>query len=555
MNVEIWKEAIKEPELTFTVSADAKLKAMLKHHKNEVMFLLLIKERKPHVLEVYDILYPKNTTMDGAFCKIDHDDHSNSFYNRFVQLYGSDRTLEIWRDQIGIAHSHVNMGASFSGYDNTFIDDYLKQYRSNYFVFSVFNKSMQHTIHLYDSEQRAKFLMPYIVQPSEKEIAACMSRIARESSMILQDIAGGSGDLKSGYQRFVNLIQSPVDEKVLSRIDKSIEYLATRRMNDLDNTKNGHLARFQSAYDGYGYNGCQNNSEYTHGGLSRNIERDMFDEVIYGSKQPVNTKKSKPSSSTAVVSDEFAEIDVDSNMILDSLDYIMGVNYPELVHVWFNYGAPGAQVIPRIFKNMPIDNVKAMVIQRLIDMSFYDVGDSVFDIASLKSIYDSTNEFSANLVANNPNAYVSCVVDGEAHTAAKSIIMKLVGTGMYEEALDAFMQESYLEMFADYVDDCSTDGGLDNSDLNFIGTMFKMYVKGLILWVITSAIFDGHNPKEFNKSVNKVIRDSNIADKSNIVDLVYDNSRSDDPQYGAAYFDGLLNEKLTALDKTGFSIH
>jgi len=155
------------PSLYFTGSTDQKIREMISQHDMEVIFMLFV-QRVPGAVneyEVYNIFYPKQKIMQAAYCELD--DYADT--ELFLYLFNRGRADETENIR-GWAHSHVNMSAYFSGTDNATTNRFLRESANGeYYISAVFNKRMEHTIHLYDVKNSIRYEMPYLVRLTQEE--------------------------------------------------------------------------------------------------------------------------------------------------------------------------------------------------------------------------------------------------------------------------------------------------------------------------------------------------------------------------------------------------
>lgn len=139
----ITEKNIEEPTIYITASAYIKMRKLVEATDTEVGWYGTV-ETVPGLPRTYiinDILvYPQ--TVTGATCTQDDDK---------IFEFEASLSMEQTNSKRFHGHSHVNMGVTPSGVDETFYQDILTQVK-DYFIITITNKKHDYTVRFYDME-------------------------------------------------------------------------------------------------------------------------------------------------------------------------------------------------------------------------------------------------------------------------------------------------------------------------------------------------------------------------------------------------------------------
>lgn len=140
-------EDIEKPQIYITLEAYTKMRLLVNKLDTEVGWYGLVEKHsteKKYVIK--DILvYPQQ--VSGATCTQDEDEMFN------FEMSLTDEQVNQKRFQ---GHSHVNMGVSPSGVDETFYEELLTQV-TDYFIVMITNKKEENHIRFYDVEDNIMY--------------------------------------------------------------------------------------------------------------------------------------------------------------------------------------------------------------------------------------------------------------------------------------------------------------------------------------------------------------------------------------------------------------
>lgn len=258
------------PDVYFTNECDQKIRAMLKHHDKEVMWKLLVKKIDANTFEVYNIYYPPQSKMDGAFCELEEEADTRMFW--YLKY---NKKQDEWENVKGVAHSHVNMGASFSGIDTKFMKDNLQTNcgsdpGNQFWLVCVFNKKMDNEIILFDMDRRVKFTCPYVVKMTNQENSTLSAKAAVLVEEIMKKDNLNFFEKKDKINKVFDVVRAD------SKIDRVIKGLAEKRTkaiepynrftntNGVNNPNRFGFSDYWSGYGGYDNyrNDANNNLPY-----------------------------------------------------------------------------------------------------------------------------------------------------------------------------------------------------------------------------------------------------------------------------------------------------
>jgi len=153
------------PKVRFTKHAMKWVAAMIDNHSEEIGFYGVV-ERDGNIFTITDIFYPKHELVTSTTCEIDPE----GMRNIMMYLMDNHRDADIGNLKMW-GHSHVNMGISPSGQDETQAMTLVKD-NGDYLIRLIANKKGEMGITLYDLESRLKYSdLPYVVIESEEEVA------------------------------------------------------------------------------------------------------------------------------------------------------------------------------------------------------------------------------------------------------------------------------------------------------------------------------------------------------------------------------------------------
>ena len=147
------KKHIPVPEVVFTPLAYDKMTSLVRECDKEIAWHALV-EKTETGYRVFDVLvYPQRITATTAEAEEDE-------YNKWI-INLSDEQFETVRLQ---GHSHVNMGVTPSGTDETYYDNLMEQVEDFYIVM-ILNKRSEYMLRFYDVINNVVFLkVPLILE-------------------------------------------------------------------------------------------------------------------------------------------------------------------------------------------------------------------------------------------------------------------------------------------------------------------------------------------------------------------------------------------------------
>ena len=152
------------PSINFTRKSIKWIEAIVSEHHQEVGFYCVV-ERNDNSFTITDVFYPKHELATGVTCEIDPAGMQQIMM--FLLENGRDddiQKLKAW------GHSHVNMGVSPSGQDDTQAEELAKD-NGDFLIRLIANKKGEMGITLYDLTRGLKFTdLDYSIIETNDEI-------------------------------------------------------------------------------------------------------------------------------------------------------------------------------------------------------------------------------------------------------------------------------------------------------------------------------------------------------------------------------------------------
>lgn len=146
--------------IVFTPEAYVKMVLLLRHFESEVAWHGVVKKESASRYIITDILvYPQK--VSGATVNTDQEDYQKWLISMDDEVFNSIHMQ---------GHSHVRMSTGPSAVDLTHQEQIVRQIgESDYYIFMIFNKELQHHVFLYDGSQNIAFEDADIVLSVEGE--------------------------------------------------------------------------------------------------------------------------------------------------------------------------------------------------------------------------------------------------------------------------------------------------------------------------------------------------------------------------------------------------
>lgn len=174
---------IVKPEIRITKRAHVYLSAMVDKHTTEVGWLGAV-ERDGDTFTITDIFYPKHQMAHGTTCEISPAGIAELMQN----MYAENREhlvdkIKFW------GHSHVNMGCSPSGQDETQGLEMASD-SGDFYIRGIHNKKGEFHITFYDMERGLKFIdCDLSVIQSPEEVVAKADAIRSLNATCVDNVA------------------------------------------------------------------------------------------------------------------------------------------------------------------------------------------------------------------------------------------------------------------------------------------------------------------------------------------------------------------------------
>lgn len=227
--------------VTFTPLAYVKMLSLLKHYDSEVAWHGTVCRKGEDTFIITDVMvYPQAVT--GATVNTDQEEYQRWMMGLDDEVYNSLRMQ---------GHSHVNMGTTPSGVDSTHQQQILSQLKDDdFYIFMIWNKSLSHTVKVYDYANNIMYEDKDIVVGVADEGFDVESFIAESDQMVKRKTCATPEIVKSLGGGTPKASEKP-SEKVSSK-GKELPNTKTKRAVK-GSEKPEKRSPYVSPYGGYNY--------------------------------------------------------------------------------------------------------------------------------------------------------------------------------------------------------------------------------------------------------------------------------------------------------------